>query len=58
MRDAVDAIHLRMDPRPLVGLTEADRGTTVERVLMQTALDIAAQEARAAHAEAVAASQS
>jgi hypothetical protein len=44
VRDAVNAAHLHMDPRPLLGLTEADRGSTVERVLMQTVLDLVVAE--------------
>ncbi len=41
--DAVLAVRLPhgMDWRPLVGLTEADRGTLVELVLARTVLDLA-----------------
>lgn len=44
--DAVNAVRLKLgDWRPLVGLTEAHRGTVVERVLYRSVLD----EVREAH---------
>lgn len=46
MKDAVTAAHLNLDPRPFLGLTEAHRGTTVERVLMQTVLDLVFEDRR------------
>lgn len=33
IREAVTAARLRIDYRPLVGLTQADEGTLVERVI-------------------------
>lgn len=40
----MNAAHLGIDPRPYLGLTEADRGSTVERVLMQSLLDVVMDE--------------
>lgn len=39
MHDAVQAARLHMDWRPYVGLTEAHRGTLVERVIARVVLD-------------------
>ncbi|HEY3021814.1 MAG TPA: hypothetical protein VGJ32_16565 [Solirubrobacteraceae bacterium] len=41
MQDAVNAVRLRMDWRPLVGLTPDDAGELVERVLARVVLEAA-----------------
>lgn len=35
---------MQLDPRPFLGLTEAHRGTVVERILMQSVLDTVLDE--------------
>ncbi len=40
VQDAASAVLVRMDWRPLVGLTEAHRGSLVELVLSQVVLDL------------------
>lgn len=35
---------MHLDPRPFLGLTEAHRGTSVERVLMQSVLDLVLED--------------
>jgi hypothetical protein len=42
--EAVSAVRLHMDWRPLVGLTSEDAGTLVERVLARVVLDRAIEE--------------
>ena len=42
--EAVSAVRLQMDWRPLVGLTSADEGSVVERVLARVVLDRAIDE--------------
>lgn len=43
LHDAVNAVRLRMDWRPIVGLTEDDRGTLPERVLASCVLTAAVE---------------
>lgn len=40
----MNAVRLRMDFRPVVALTEADRGTIWERVLVGMILDMAVEQ--------------
>jgi hypothetical protein len=41
MGAAVNAVRLQMDWRPVLGVTPADAGTLVERVLAEEVLDAA-----------------
>jgi len=41
MREAVNAVRLRADWRPLLGLTPEDAGSLVERVLARTVIGLA-----------------
>lgn len=44
MQDAVNAVRLRMDVRPIAGLAEEDRGTRWERVLIEEILREAVEQ--------------
>lgn len=37
--EAVNAVRLHTDPRPFTGLTDADQGTLVERVISRVVLE-------------------
>jgi hypothetical protein len=43
MREAVNAVRLRADWRPLVGLTAEDAGTMIERVLARCVIGLAVE---------------
>lgn len=44
LQELVNAVRLRMDWRPLAGLTVADEGTLVERVLTSAVLEEAVRQ--------------
>ena len=44
MQDLVNAVRLRMDWRPLAGLTRRDEGTFIERVLAFHVLGLAVEQ--------------